>query len=138
MADFDGHLKGSTFVSIVVGITTLNLTASTASAIIAGVISFVSGLYPDMDIASKARRYITLVAIPIILYFYYQHQYDYSLIVSMLVLIPSIFKHRGFVHSFVFMGLLTTATYYYFGIISVAVIPGYLIHLILDEHFKMF
>ncbi len=108
--------------------------------------SVIFSLFPDMDTGSKSRRHLILLGAIPAAYFGFNDMMIplYSLLA--LMIIPTVFKHRGFTHSMV--GMIVFAGIYFnmldrsIGMVSpeayaLAVETGYLTHLILDNHWRL-
>jgi len=138
MADFDGHITGGIVTSIISTGGMFYYTHDLLTSIYAGLITLVFSLYPDMDIHSKSNRYLSLISLIAVVILHYYFKLDsVAWIVAILTIIPSIFKHRGFAHSLIFMGILTSLGIYYVGNLGYFVTAGFLTHLTLDKHFSL-
>ena len=152
MANFKGHLTGGLIVA------STNLIVFTyLNNIIDGLITFATALifslYPDQDIASKSQRYLTGIGIISILYLLLftgeipDVNFLPIIIILSLIIMPLLYKHRGFNHSIsnifmlsiMWLGLLSnfiTIDYNSY-IYIIALVSGYSIHLILDKHWSL-
>jgi len=108
--------------------------------------SVIFSLYPDMDTGSKSRRFIVIVSLAPATYFANKDMMNSLVALALLIIIPTAFKHRGFVHSLIGM-VLFGGIYVYMvdmsiGMVSpsayaIAISTGYLTHMALDKHFKL-
>jgi len=138
-----GGLVSATIVTTGVAYYTRNIVLS----VISFVMTLFMSLYPDMDTGSKSRRYITLLGVLSIGYLVYTGS-GYlleAIYISSLLIIPGLFKHRGFTHTLLFGGIISYFIYYISSTFIDAsyiyfIIPGVigeLTHLILDKHIRL-
>ena len=138
MANFNGHITGGIITSTISIGSMFYYTNNYITSIYAGLITLIFSLYPDMDIHSKSNRYLSLISlITVIILHYYFKLDNIAWVIAILTIIPSIFKHRGFAHSLIFMVILTSLGVYYIGILGYFISIGFLTHLTLDKHFSL-
>ena len=138
--DFNGHVTTGVITSSVAA----GATAYFINPYISGhvfVASMIFSLYPDMDTGSISRRLLVLAFSIAMIILYTEGYIESSLGVLSLIIIPSLFKHRGFTHSFFgmlfFVGIYYTSVVYCIGFeeiwpIAVGGIVGYSTHLLSD------
>jgi len=145
MSSYEGHISAGTATSMIPvafsavhnGLDQLWLVFLT---------SVIFSLYPDMDTGSKSRRFIVIVSIVPAAYFVNKDMTNSLIALALLIIIPTAFKHRGFVHSI--FGMITFGVIYLFMlnklpynedtiVYSLAIITGYLTHLTLDKHWRI-
>jgi len=145
--NYKEHSIGGIIISIMIFLSLLIYTRNITTALSCSGVSYIMALYPDMDISSISKRIITIGTLIIIGYLVYIGGiYQQSiLILSGLIIIPNIFKHRGVVHTLKFGVLVSYLIYIvlsnyidiYYGYVVGAGVVGYMTHLMLDDHIRI-
>ena len=108
--------------------------------------SIVFSLFPDMDTGSKSRRLLILMSLPAFIYLFHNGYDTSGYALFAIVILSTVFKHRGFTHSLlgmvVFSGIYVYMIDMSVGMVdpvnyTVAISIGYLTHLILDGHWRV-
>lgn len=133
--NFAGHNIGGIISAI--GVTAYNH-SEPKTALIAGVITYIFALYPDMDIRSTPRKILTPIGLilcalsavgfskPII-----------AFLISVITILPYFCKHRKFNHSLVWMFLVAGMCSYMIPGMFIPVIVGFCTHLLLDRYVRL-
>ena len=114
------------------------------SMISSGIFCYLMSLFPDMDIKSKSSKLLYTLSLLVSIYLWYIGEFKILSIFLILLVIPLILSHRGFLHSFLAallipfsifilflqnkINLETTLISYFAGFI------GYSLHLFLDKN----
>ena len=127
-----GHKIGGMVMSGVVGVGTLATTSSIKMAGINAVTAYIFALYPDMDISSISRKFLTffglIALVPLILT---GHLLFAGILLGMLIF-PRFMPHRGFNHSLAMMLIVAFLWGFMLPGAAVAVMAGFATHLVLD------
>ena len=112
MPGYKGHMVGA-FVAVGLCVACFSYVGyHLAPALLAQGIFFawLGGLFPDIDTKSKGQQllYATLFIILAVLLLY--KKYVISAVVALVAFLPLFVNHRGLLHSFVFITLITSAT----------------------------
>jgi len=144
---FKEHLIGGIVSGILTSIGMYLYTKDIELSIISILIVIIMALYPDMDIASKSKRYVSILSSIFLIFLIYNNNiYSYAGYATLIfILLPNLFKHRGLTHTIKFGVFISYILYYmingYYTInviyVMIPAIIGYITHLILDKHIKL-
>lgn len=95
-------------------------------------ILIVYALIPDIDTDSYIQTYFYLATFGVAAYLFWKKNYLWSALVGMLVMLPVIAHHRGFVHSLWFGVLVSLPLAFFSPWYTVVAFCGFMIHLIGD------
>jgi len=151
--NFAEHKMGGVTSSIIIGVVSLVCGIDNNTIGMMVVSTFVFSLYPDTDIKSISSKVIYAMGIPFTVYVML-NSVTLGMILLLILLLPQLCKHRGFIHSLVgcvmisfLWGYLISSLeivkcVYTFNntevnVIGVAACVGYITHLLLDWEFKI-
>lgn len=134
--NFIGHSTGGIITASITGYYFYHNTNSFKIALTTAVTTYIFSLYPDMDIKSTSRKLLTVAGLiaTFVLFIIYP---IYSIVMLAITVFPRLLPHRGFNHSLLMMLIIAGVWNYMFSGTLIAVVVGYMTHLLLDTHFKI-
>jgi len=141
--NFKGHLIGGCVTGIAATACTYQMYHTPLIPVSCGAFAVIASLYPDTDTKSVPSKIFFVASVFAVIVFVIALKWLLVATIILMMLVSALAPHRGTTHTIAFAAVFCFALPqvflgYFIASLCVSGFAGYLTHLILDRHIKLF